>query len=192
MYESRLMVGSIERVKCIPRLVTGRFERLKRAEPKVPAAGRQQRNEEPMGAVLFTVPDIPDAELVLSEDETRAVLKTFWPQRAAEIDTLPIASGARRLAQTALIAAIDASYAMGYIEAVFRSYMHPASSVQGAIRKVAKATAKHYWKHAKGKDMTDAKVYDAVVKRVALTLRSRMDDLAAGLVVQRFAFSFHA
>jgi hypothetical protein len=142
--------------------------------------------------LLITVPDISDADLVLDENEARGVLKMFWPQRASKIDEIPIGNAAKRLAQAALMAAIDATYSMGYINAVFNSYLRPAANVQSAIKRVAKGVAKHWWKHAKPQDLMDAKVYDAVVKRIALNLRSRMDDLAEGLVSRRAPVAFFA
>lgn len=63
-----------------------------------------------MGSILVAVPDIADHQLVFNEAETRQILKFFWPQYVRQIDTLTITNDARRLAQTALIAAIDGSY----------------------------------------------------------------------------------
>jgi hypothetical protein len=61
-----------------------------------------------MGSLLITVPDLSDVDLVLDEIETRGVLKAFWPHRARDVDNLEIGNGAKRLAQSALMAAIVA------------------------------------------------------------------------------------
>ena len=145
-----------------------------------------------MGSLLIIVPDLSDAELVLDEIETRGVLKMFWPQLAGDIDDLAIGNGAKRLAQSALVAAIDGSYAMGFIEGAFRTYLRPASSVSSAIKRVAKFSAKHWWKHATAQDLADAKIYNSVRDSLARNLRRRMDELILGLASQRRSIALFA
>lgn len=52
-----------------------------------------------MGSIVLTIPDIPDSQLIYNEDETRQILKFFWPERAKDIDALSVTNDARRLAQ---------------------------------------------------------------------------------------------
>lgn len=73
------------------------------------------------GLSRLSLVDFRDDELILDQDETRLVLKFFWPQQSHRIDGLVVGNDARRLAQSALVAGIDGSYAMGFVEALFRS-----------------------------------------------------------------------
>lgn len=81
-----------------------------------------------MGSIVITVQDISDNDLVYNEAETRQILKFFWPEQAAQIDEFTMDNNARRLAQTALIAAIEGSYAMGFIHMLATSIVRPGSA----------------------------------------------------------------
>jgi hypothetical protein len=63
-----------------------------------------------MGSMSISVPDIPD------------------------IDTMVVDNDVRRLAQSALVAAIDSSYAMGFIEALARTIVRPASGIKSIAK----------------------------------------------------------
>lgn len=138
-----------------------------------------------MGSILVAVPDIADHQLVFNEAETRQILKFFWPQYVRQIDTLTITNDARRLAQTALIAAIDGSYAMGFIDATFRSLLSPGRSVAAFGRRLARNFVQHWWKYATREELMNAKVYESVRTTVAGALRHRLDALVAGVALRR-------
>jgi hypothetical protein len=89
---------------------------------------------ERMGAYLIAVPDMADSELVFNDDETRQILKFFYPASAAGIANMTVTNDTRRFAQTLLIAAIDASYAMGYIQALGRTVVHPGSGIKSLAK----------------------------------------------------------
>lgn len=84
---------------------------------------------------------------------------------------MAVTTGARQLAQTILISAIDASYAMGWIEALFRTVSKPAN-LAGLGKKLAKNFVKHWWKHARVKDLENVKIYETVRMTVARQFRS--------------------
>lgn len=138
-----------------------------------------------MGAILVAVPDIADRDLVFGERETRQILRFFWPHHAVRIDSLTIGNDARRLAQTALIAAIDGSYAIGFVEATLRSLLSQGRSVRALGRRLAERFVEHWWKHASRQDLMDAQVYESVRTVLSSALRSRFDELLNGIALRR-------
>ncbi len=78
-------------------------------------------------------------ELLLSEPETRVILKFFWPDESTRIESLIINDSVRAFAQGLLIEAIDATYQVGFIEAVFRSATNPTRGAIKVIKGFAQA-----------------------------------------------------
>lgn len=142
-----------------------------------------------MGSIVLTIPDIPDANLLYDEAETRAILKFFWPTQAAQIDSLTINNDARRLAQTALIAAIDGSYAMGYIDllwqAIAQRVQRPNGDIVALARRLGRNFVRHWWRHATERDLLDARIYDSVRADVARNLRHCLSDASDGAISLR-------
>jgi len=138
-----------------------------------------------VGSILMNIPDIPDADLLFNEAETRAILKFFWPDASARIDNLTIDNPARRLAQTALIAAIDGSYAMGYIEILFKGLVRPNKSLPALARKLARNFTRHYFQHATQQDLQDVRIYDTIRTDIGNALRTRFNLLLDGLALAR-------
>ncbi len=89
-----------------------------------------------------------EKELLLDVDETRAVLSFFFAPKADRISTMEVTDKVRGFAQGLLLEAIDASFAMGFVEALFRSFAKPGVKATAAIKKLAKLAAKHWFKHA--------------------------------------------
>lgn len=145
-----------------------------------------------MGAILINVPDIPDSELFYDENETRLILKFFWPHRAQEIEGMAIDNSARRLAQTALIAAIDASYALGFIDILSQSVIRPGSGIKSLGKKLARRFIKHWWKNTKQKELEDVRIYESVRKVIAGNLAGRFELLRQGLMSRRRNIPFYA
>lgn len=142
-----------------------------------------------MGSIILTIPDIPDAQLIYDEDETRRILKFFWPDRAQGIDELTITNDVRRLAQTALIAAVDGSYAMGYVDLLFNAISgrirNPNGSVPALAHRLGRNFIRHWWRHATQDDLLEARIYDSVRADVARNLKHRLSDLSDGAIVLR-------
>lgn len=145
-----------------------------------------------MGSLLINVPDIADADLAFNEDETRQILVFFWPSQSSTIDQMTLGTEARRLAQTALVAAIDGSYGMGYVEALFRTVARPGSGIKSMARKLGQRFVKHWWKHATQKDLDDVRIYESVRVAIAQALRRHFDGVSQGLVMRPGARQFYA
>jgi hypothetical protein len=134
-----------------------------------------------MGSILINVPKIPASDLVFNETETRDILKFFWPMYSARIDAMDIDIGTRRMAQSLLMAAIDASYALGFVDLLFTSVAKPGKSLASMGKKLAKKYAKHMWQHATEKDLMEAKIYETIRKAVAYQCRYLLDSRLNGL-----------
>lgn len=145
-----------------------------------------------MGAILIQVPDFGDDELVFSETETRQILCFFWPGRRAPIAELDIGPDVRRLAQTALIAAIDGSHAVGYVESLFRTVVNPGAGISSLAKKLARRFVKHWWKHTTQTDLDDVRIYESVRVDIARVLRHRIDLAQQGASVPRGALHWYA
>lgn len=139
-----------------------------------------------MGSIILTIPDIPDANLTYNEAETRQILRFFWPEQEAAIGALTIDNGARKLAQVALIAAIDGSYAYGYIDVLFRVLGATRDrNILQLGRRLARNFIRHWWRHATQQNLEDVRIYEYVRVRVAASLRVRLDELKQDLAIGR-------
>jgi hypothetical protein len=145
-----------------------------------------------MGNILINVPDISDTDLVFDEGETRRILKFFWPHQANKIDGMTIDNDVRRLAQTGLVAAIDGSYALGFIFALGQTVVRPGSGVKSFAKKLARQFVRHWWKHTKQRDLEDVQIYDVVKDRIAGALRPRLDLILQGVALKRGGLLFYA
>jgi len=145
-----------------------------------------------MGGILLNIPDLSDKDLIFDDAETRTVLRFFWPALASDIAQMDISNDVRRLAQSALIAAIDGSYALGFIHVLGATVARPGASVTSLISKLARKSASHWWKHARAGDLKDVKIYDVVKKRIALSLGERLRLVLNGVALQRSTLRFYA
>jgi hypothetical protein len=75
--------------------------------------------------------------------------------------------------------AIDASYAMGYVEQLFRTVANPGGGLKAMSKKLAKRFSQHWFKHARQSDLEDVRIYDSVRSRIALSYRSETELLVA-------------
>ncbi len=120
-------------------------------------------------------------ELLFNEEEARIVLKfIFNPVDHPLIDSLPMSDYLRGFAQGLLLEAIDASYAVGYVEATFRSTVNPVQGVIKIIKSFGKKAAKHWFKNASVHDLQDVKIYDFIRDRIAIGFRSNLRSFLAG------------
>lgn len=144
-----------------------------------------------MSSISISIPDINDADLVFSEAETRQILKFFWPH-ATGIDGMSIDNEVRRFGQAILIAAVEASYAMGFVKTLFQATVRPGSNIKSLVKKLAKGFGKHWWKHTKQRDLQDAKIYESVRLTIALKLKHQLGMLQEGVALKRGVMQFYA
>lgn len=114
-------------------------------------------------------------ELLLAHDEALAVLRfIFEPADHEVIDSLPRSEFIRSFAQGLLVEAIDASYAMGHVEALLRSLARPSGGVLAIIKRFGHNAARHWFKHATSSDLLDARIYEVVRRELARRFRSEL------------------
>jgi hypothetical protein len=114
-----------------------------------------------------------EAELIFDEQETKEILKFFFQADRQQIESTQITNGLRNLALGLLVAAVDASYAMGWVELTFRWAVNPGAGLKKALQKLGLRAARHWFRHLKhGQSLTDAKIYERVRDKLAQNFRS--------------------
>jgi hypothetical protein len=114
------------------------------------------------------------SELYLTPDDANSVLRFYFETKTVPIDQLTQADVA--FAQSILLEGIDKSYAMGYIKILFECFFMKIPGTFESIRKlavdfVAKA-AKHWFRHATGKDLEQPKIYENIRSMIIGTTRA--------------------
>lgn len=131
--------------------------------------------------------DFPESELIFDEEETRAILKFIFPDDGAAIDNATITNDLRNFAQGILVEAVDATYAMGYVDALFQtivSFLMSRKLSKGAVdfmKTFAKKAMKHWFKHATQTDLMHAKIYETVRLGLNRNFRTPLHSKLQGL-----------
>jgi len=151
-----------------------------------------------MATITLILPVISDSELVFDATETREILRFFWPSDASSIARMTISNDVRRFAQALLIVAVDASYAIGFLDILVNVLFRrkPGASIRSLVRKLTRRYVRHWWKHATADDLREAKIYDTVRATIALKQRHQFELFRNGLAATgrpraTLAFSSH-
>ena len=128
-------------------------------------------------------------ELIFSEEETRKILELFFPHLENSIKNITINNTVRGFAQSLLLEAIDASYALGFVEALFSSILNPKPDVLSILRKFAVKAGKHWFEHATEQDLRKIKIYYIVRQRLQVNFKSIMLMLINGMDINGFVFA---
>lgn len=115
-------------------------------------------------------------ELILDEEEAKQVLVFFFPADGTLIEGMSMTASARAFAQGLLVEAIDRSYAMGYVEALFSSIRRRPLPM---LRKFARKASAHWFKHATLRDLMNAKIYETVRQQLSANFRFVLPVLVA-------------
>ncbi len=87
-----------------------------------------------MSTAYVTLRPFAENELIFDETETKDILKFFFLHLRERIDTVSMTTELRNFAQGLLVEAIDATYALGYLEILFRaSYNRRKRNVESAF-----------------------------------------------------------
>lgn len=112
-------------------------------------------------------------ELLFDQQETRDILVFFFPMDRRQIVSMEITEKIRSFSQAILIAAVDATYAMGWVEVIFKSSSHPGSGVKKTLQKLARNASRHWFKNLKNsQSLRDIKIYESVRSQLARNFRS--------------------
>lgn len=113
-------------------------------------------------------------EVKLSQHEAFAVLRFFWLEPGLSPQQLTVED--RAFAQALLVEGIDRSYEMGFVEIIFREFYGKVptsfSFIRDLVKSFGKAAAKHWFKHASGKDLEDPQIYESIRRKLAVNFLS--------------------
>ena len=113
-------------------------------------------------------------EIKLSQQDAFRILRFFLLEPGVPPGQLTPED--RAFAQALLVEAIDSSYEMGFVEIVFRTFYMKVPTDFQAIKEMVedfcKEAAKHWFKHATGKDLQDPKIYNTVRNKIATNFKS--------------------
>ncbi len=101
-------------------------------------------------------------ELIFDNEETVIILKFIFKNKHGLIDGLEINDRIREFAQGLLLEAVDASYALGFVAALFGGVFNPGIAAKKVFMKFSRKALKHWFKHATAKDLMTIKIYDIV------------------------------
>jgi hypothetical protein len=100
-------------------------------------------------------------EIKISRENAQRILVFFFGKNVPSPESL--SNEDMSFAQALLLEAIDKSYAMGYVEALFNSfYMKIPMDIQEMVKDFMKQAARNWFDHATGKDFSNPKIYDSV------------------------------
>ncbi len=118
------------------------------------------------------------SDLVLSPQDSVAVLRFFWPE--LDMSRLgPVASSDQEFAQGLLLEAVDASCAMGITESIFKKFYLKVPTSFGSILKsaasiAAQAIANRWFKRCSNIDPAKIKIYESIRNTLARNFRTVM------------------
>lgn len=128
-----------------------------------------------------------DSELIFDDQETIEILKFIFKNKRDTVEALTVDRELREFPQGLLVEAIDASYAMGFIEALVRSVARPQAGIRNIIKKFGKKASKHWFKHATASDLRKIEIYERVREQLELNfariLRMHRNGTAGNLKV---------
>lgn len=128
-------------------------------------------------------------EILLSEADIKVFLKFLWPSKSSDIDNATVDLNLSSFAQGLLVEAIDATYAMGYVHQVFNalhSAILPSTTGNAAVKLIksfGKKAATHWFKHATGANLAQAKIYETVRVSLARSFGRILDAKLLGLAI---------
>ena len=140
-------------------------------------------------ANLVTLRKFNSTELLFDEEETKQILKFFFKSQHHTINQLKINDKVREFAQGLLVEAIDASYAMGFVEVLFKATANPTAGAKKVISQFAKKAAKHWFKHATTENLLKVEIYEMVRSRIALNFGRYLSMLASGIAKKETTFT---
>lgn len=111
-------------------------------------------------------------DVTLSANQAREVWNVF---RSSFIDVSQVSSlDHRAFLQAALMSAIDGSFAMGFVESLFRSAYRPNATISGILKGLVKSGLKRYYRHLK---QEPPELYKNVIQTIVWSHRPYFDEI---------------
>lgn len=126
-------------------------------------------------------------ELIFDEEETKDILKFFFVDDHSYIEGIDINDRLKSLAQSLLIEAVDASFAMGFVEIIYDTFYlkPPTPKIRKIFAKLGKKAATHWFKVATANDLSNIKIYESVRRTIERNFRRHFKGIAEGLVMKK-------
>lgn len=120
-------------------------------------------------------------ELIYDTEETKLILKFIFKNYHGNVDSLTINDTIREFAQGLLLEAVEASYALGFVEALFGIALDPSSSVKKILKEFGKKALKHWFIHATSNDLMKIKIYEMVRRELERAFSTKLSLFAHGI-----------
>lgn len=125
---------------------------------------------------LITLKRFSAEQLVLDDHDTIVVLSFFFPADTSLINRIAIDDTWRSFAQGLLVEAVDASYALGYVDIAMQVFYPSSASRSGEVlallNRFALRASQHWFKHRRSKDLMSAKIYESVRRELSRRFRT--------------------
>lgn len=128
-----------------------------------------------------TLQKFTKSELLFNDKETKLILKFFFKRQHTRIDNIVVTDKIRGFAQALLVEAVNASYALGFVESILRAVSKPGNGFKKILTKFAKNAAKHWLKQAKQDDIANIEIYEIVQMRVSVNFEQYFVILTNGI-----------
>ncbi|MCP4117005.1 MAG: hypothetical protein GY737_16695 [Desulfobacteraceae bacterium] len=127
-----------------------------------------------------------ESELIFNDQQTKEILKFFFSTEHQYIEGLVINHKIKSYAQGLLIEAVDATYAIGFIEIVHKTFnLQPPVKLKKIFIKFGQRAASHWFKHAKRTDLSNIKIYNIVRVIIDIRFRQQLHELADEIVMNK-------
>jgi len=134
-----------------------------------------------MSGGFVTLHIFSENELIFDEVETKDILKFFFQHLRHRIDGAAVTTELRNFAQGLLVEAIDGTYALGYVEIIWRASYNPGTGMLKALAKIGRKAAKHWFKHATQDNLLKAKISSRVRDQLAHSFASVLPMMLEGI-----------
>ena len=122
-----------------------------------------------MSRGYVTLRNFSESELIFDEAETKEILKFFFVNIRPSIDQATMTTAFRNFTQGLLVEAVDATYALSYIEIVFKTFSKPPTNIMKLLTKLGRKASRHWLKHATQDNLMSADISLIVRDRLALS-----------------------
>jgi hypothetical protein len=136
-------------------------------------------------AKYVTLREFRSSELIFDERETRAILAFIFNTKISVVGSMAIDDRVRSFAQGLLLEAVDASYSLGFVQALTGSIAMPAASLTVILNKFGKKAAHHWFQHASGQDLLRIRIYEIVRRDLAWSFGRVLLMYANGTAMRR-------
>lgn len=144
-------------------------------------------------SVLISTPGFTESEVFIDEADAKTIYCFFWPEYASKINGLSMSLQARITAQQILVAGVDATYALGYIQILIESLgAGPKGGIKAVLKKLAKKGSKHWFKNATGKNLENPEIAYSVKATIVRNFGTPFREMLEGIAINGGAKQFFA